>query len=253
VIMISKLDLNCDLGEFYGMYDEKRDSAIMPYITSCNIACGFHSGDPVAISRTIRLAQKNGVAIGAHPSYPDLQGFGRRVMNLTKEELEACILYQISALKGMTEALGTELHHVKPHGALYNFASRDEETAIGVVKAVVQVKNDMILYAPEGSVLKEVAEDAGLIVKREVFADRSYEDDLSLRSRKMDGAVLTKSDSVLKQLEGFIEGKVTTFDGLELSISADTLCLHSDTEGATELAKDIHDFLTEHGIEITAD
>lgn len=251
--MISKIDLNCDLGEFYGMYDEKRDSAIMPYITSCNIACGFHSGDPVTISRTIRLAQKHDVAIGAHPSYPDLQGFGRRVMNLSKEELEACVLYQISALKGMTETLGSELHHVKPHGALYNLSSRDEGTAIGVVKAVVQVKSDMILYAPEGSVLKEVAENAGLIVKNEVFADRSYEDDLTLRSRKLEGAVLTDPNSVLKQLKGFLEGRVTSYNGLELPITADTLCLHSDTEGATELAKDIHDFLTDHGIEITAD
>ncbi|MDZ7805639.1 MAG: 5-oxoprolinase subunit PxpA [Gracilimonas sp.] len=250
--MITKLDLNCDLGEFYGMYDETRDSAIMPYITSCNIACGFHSGDPVAISKTIQLAQKHDVAIGAHPSYPDLQGFGRRVMNLTVEELKACVLYQISALKGMTEALGAELHHVKPHGALYNFASTDEETAVGVVKAVVQVKKDMILYAPEGSVLKEVAENAGLTVQNEVFADRSYEDDLSLRSRKLDGAVLTDTELVLKQLQGFLEGHVTSYDGLELPISADTLCLHSDTEGATELAKDIHDFLKDHGIEITA-
>jgi UPF0271 protein len=173
-------------------------------------------------------------------------------MNLAPEELEACVLYQISALKGMVEALGSELHHVKPHGALYNFASKDKETAVGVVKAVVQVKQNMILYASEGSVLKEVAEDAGLIVKNEVFADRSYEDDLSLRSRKLDGAVLTDTDSVLKQLKGFLEGHVTTYDGLELPISADTLCLHSDTEGATELAKDIHEFLTDHGIEITA-
>jgi UPF0271 protein len=173
-------------------------------------------------------------------------------MNLSAEELEACVLYQVSALKGMAEAQGAELHHVKPHGALYNFASTDENTAVGVVKAVVQVKKDMILYAPEGSVLKEVAEDAGLIVKNEVFADRRYEDDLSLRSRKLEGAVLTDKNSVLKQLKGFLEGQVTTHDGLELPISADTLCLHSDTEGATELAKDIHDFLTEHDIEITA-
>lgn len=249
--MITKLDLNCDLGEFYGMYDEKRDSAIMPYITSCNIACGFHSGDPVAISKTIRLAIEHDVAIGAHPSYPDLQGFGRRVMNLTTEELEACVLYQVSALKSMAEAHGAELHHVKPHGALYNFASTDEKTALGLVKAVLLVKKDMILYAPEGSVLKEVAEDAGLIVKNEVFADRRYEDDLSLRSRKLDGAVLTDKKSVLKQLKGFLDGQVTTYNGLELPIAADTLCLHSDTKGAAELAKEIHDFLTEHDIEIT--
>jgi UPF0271 protein len=251
--MLSKIDLNCDLGEFYGMYDEARDSRIMPYITSCNIACGFHSGDPVAISNTIKLALKHEVAIGAHPSYPDLQGFGRRIMNLTAEELEACVLYQVSALKGMTEALGGTLHHVKPHGALYNFATEDEETAIGVVKAIVRIQEGMMIYAPAKSILNEIAKDAGLKVRSEVFADRRYEDDLSLRSRKQEGAVLEKKEDVLKQLAGFLDGEVHTHDGLDLPIEAETLCLHSDTEGAAELAKEIHDFLKKNDVHITAD
>ncbi|MEX0722365.1 MAG: 5-oxoprolinase subunit PxpA [Gracilimonas sp.] len=251
--MISKIDLNCDIGEFYGTYDESRDSKIMPYISSCNIACGFHSGDPVAISKTIKLALEHEVAIGAHPSYPDLQGFGRRVMNLTQEELEASVLYQISALKGMTEALGGTLHHVKPHGALYNFAAKDEETAIGVVKAIVKIQEGMVIYAPAKSILSEVASDAGLKVRSEVFADRRYEDDLSLRSRKLEGAVLVNKEDVLKQLAGFLDGVVHTHDGLNLPIEADTLCLHSDTEGAEELAKEIHDFLIENDVRITSD
>lgn len=250
--MLSKIDLNCDLGEFYGLYDERRDSKIMPYISSCNIACGFHSGDPVTIANTIKLALKNEVAIGAHPSYPDLQGFGRRVMNLSAEELEACVLYQVTALKGMAESLGGKLHHVKPHGALYNHAAEDEETAIGVVKAIVRIKADMLIYAPAKSVLGEVATDAGLKVRSEVFADRRYENDLSLRSRKLDGAVIKEKEDVLKQLAAFLDGIVYTHDGLDLPIEAETLCLHSDTEGAAELAKEIFDFLEKHDVKITS-
>lgn len=250
--MISKLDINCDLGEFYGIYDERRDSKIMPYISSCNIACGFHSGDPVAIQKTIRLALENDVAIGAHPSYPDLQGFGRRIMNLSPEELEACVLYQVSALKGMTESQGGTLHHVKPHGALYNHASKDEDTALGIVKAIVQVKPGMLIYAPANSVLSSVAKDAGLQVRSEVFADRRYEDDLSLRSRKLDGAVLHQKKDVLKQLGNFLKGKVETYGYMELPIEAETICLHSDTERAEVLAADIHEFLDQRNVEVTA-
>lgn len=251
--MLSRIDLNCDLGEFYGMYDEVRDAKIMPYISSCNIACGFHSGDPVTIMKTVKLALKNEVAIGAHPSYPDLQGFGRRMMNLSREELEACVLYQVSALKGITESMGGNLHHVKPHGALYNHAAKDEETAVGVVKAIVQVQKDMLIYAPANSVLSSIAEDAGLRVRNEVFADRRYEDDLSLRSRKLEGAVLEQKEHVLKQLAGFLDGIVHTYDGLELPIEAETICLHSDTDGAAELAREINEFLTKHDVKITSD
>jgi UPF0271 protein len=250
--MLKKIDLNCDLGEFYGMYDERRDSKIMPFITSCNIACGFHSGDPVTISKTIDLAMKHEVAIGAHPSYPDLQGFGRRIMNLSPEELEACVLYQVSALKGMTESLGGVLHHVKPHGALYNHASKNEEAALGIVKAIVHVQEDMMIYAPAHSVLSEVAKDAGLQVRSEVFADRKYEDDLSLRSRSLKHAVLHEKQDVLDQLHNFLEGNVNTYGGIERSISAETICLHSDTEGAAELAKEIHHFLESQDVEITS-
>lgn len=251
--MLKKIDVNCDLGEFYGIYDDRRDSKIMPYISSCNIACGFHSGDPVAISKTIELALEHNVAIGAHPSYPDLQGFGRRIMDLSSEELKSCVLYQVSALKGMTESRGGSLHHVKPHGALYNYAAKDEATALGVVKAIVQIKEDMTVYAPAGSVLAKVAVDAGLNIKNEVFADRRYEDDLSLRSRKLEGAVLHKKEEVLQQLAAFLEGRVYTQEGLELPIKAGTLCLHSDTEGAAELAEEIHYFLEKNGVEVTAD
>lgn len=250
--MSKQIDLNCDLGESYGSYDQEGDRAIMPYISSCNIACGFHSGDPVTISRTIDLALEHEVAIGAHPSYPDLQGFGRRVMHLSPDELEACVLYQVSALKGMVESKGGILHHVKPHGALYNHAGNDEATAIGIVKAVVTVQKDMQIYAPESSILAQVAEDAGLKVVYEVFSDRRYEDDLQLRSRKLEGAVLHEKEEVLKQVASFLEGHVHTVSEAQLSIKADTICLHSDTKGAAALAQEIHTFLEKNGVQITA-
>lgn len=249
----SFIDLNCDLGESYGTYAANRDEEIMPYISSCNIACGFHSGDPSTILKTIELALEHNVAIGAHPSYPDLQGFGRRVMQMSADELKACMLYQLSALKGLTELCGAKLHHVKPHGALYNHACRFEETAVPVVEAVVAVSDDLLLYAPGDSVLSRVAEDAGLRVVSEVFADRSYDNNLDLRSRKLEGAVLEDEDQILKQLEAMVcNGKVITYEGLELPIQAHTVCLHSDTPGATRLAGRIHEFLKDKGVEIRA-
>jgi UPF0271 protein len=297
--MIQKIDLNCDLGESYGLYDGTRDKAIMPYLSSCNIACGFHSGDPSTIMHTIRLAMEHGVAIGAHPSYPDLQGFGRRVMHLSASEIEAIVLYQVGALKTMTEALGGRLHHVKPHGALYNHAAADEETARGVVNALLKLgvmgepdgledgdkpggsvvpdsahnpdsthnpdanhgpkgegpsdrTSSLILYAPPNSVLCDMATEAGIPVRREVFADRRYEQDLRLRSRALAGAVLHNRQDVLNQLEGFLHGTVHTYGGETKPITAETLCLHSDTEGAELLAREIHAFLTSRNVQITS-
>ncbi|MTI88945.1 MAG: LamB/YcsF family protein [Balneolaceae bacterium] len=252
-MMKKQIDLNCDLGESYGKYASANDEVIMPYISSCNIACGFHSGDPVTITKTIALAIENGVAIGAHPSYPDLQGFGRRVMNMTPEELKACVVYQVSALKGMAEAQGAKLHHVKPHGALYNHASIDEASAIAFVEAIVEVSSDLLLYAPSRSKLSEVADNAGIKVCCEVFSDRSYDNNLRLRARSMEGAVLHQKEEVINQLKIMIEeGEVVTYEGLTLPIEADTVCLHSDTKGAEELAKEIHAFLKSIDVEITA-
>lgn len=248
--MLKSIDLNCDLGESYGNYKQDLDRAIMPYISSCNIACGFHSGDPVTISKTIDLALEHEVAIGAHPSYPDLQGFGRRIMHLTPEELEACVLYQVSALKSMVESKGGILHHVKPHGALYNHAIHDEETALGIVKALVKVQEGMLVYAPDQSVMARVALNAGLRVANEAFADRMYEDDYSLRSRKLEGAVIYDRNEVLKQITLLLNSKIQTYSGAEIPIEADTICLHSDTKGAADLAQAINTFLEEHEVDI---
>lgn len=268
--MLSSIDLNCDLGESYGPSTstaaQMRDRAIMPFLSSCNIACGFHSGDPLTIQQTIRLAMRHNVAIGAHPSYPDLQGFGRREMDLSVQEIEACVLYQVSAIKSMTEAMGGRLHHIKPHGALYNRAAVHEATAAGIVNAILQTsgitihgkrahasdESEILLYAPPRSVLFDMAKEAGIPVWREVFADRRYEDDLTLRSRNLRGAVLTSQDDVIAQLEGFLHGTVQTHGGKTVPIEADTLCLHSDTDGAAELARSIHDFFKRVDVDISA-
>ncbi len=235
-----KIDINCDLGEWYGQRNLAIEKAIMPYISSCNIACGFHSGDPLTIEKTILLALEHNVKIGAHPSYPDLQGFGRRNMSLSKDELIACVRYQVSALKGMVEALGGKLHHVKPHGALFNVAAKDKMSAEAIGEAISSIDNSLIWYGLSGSLIEQVAQNYQLIFWHEVFADRKYEDDLSLRSRDLEGAVLHDSKIVVQQVKDFIDkNEVTTYNGLQKTIQADTICIHSDTSGAVELAKGI--------------
>lgn len=235
-----KIDINCDLGEWYGKRNLAIEKAIMPYISSCNIACGFHSGDPLTIEKTITLALEHNVKIGAHPSYPDFQGFGRRNMTLPKDELTACVRYQVAALKGMVEALGGKLHHVKPHGALFNFAAKDRVSAEAIGEAISSIDHDLIWYGLSGSPIREVARKFGLTFWNEVFADRRYEDDLSLRSRSLDGAVLYDADMVVQQVSDFVhKNEVTTFSGSKKTIQADTICIHSDTVGAVELAHKI--------------
>lgn len=239
-----KIDINCDLGEWYGKRNLAQEAAIMPYVSSCNIACGFHSGDPLTIEKTILIALENNVAIGAHPSYPDAQGFGRRMMNLSKEELVACIRYQVSALKGMVEALGGRLHHVKPHGALFNFAAKDKMTAHAIGETIASIDESLIWYGLSGSHLTNIAKEYHLTFWHEVFADRRYEDDLSLRSRQLDGAVLHDPEIVVQQVSDFIHKKsVTTFNGLQKTIQADTICIHSDTAGAVQLAAELYNIV----------
>lgn len=247
-----KVDLNCDMGESYGKacsYDE----LIMPNISSCNIACGFHSGDPVTIEKTIKLALEHGVAIGAHPGYPDLQGFGRREMQMHPKDLEANVRYQVSALKGITEALGGTLHHVKPHGALYNAAAKSYEVAEAVLRGISSVDDKVWVFGLAGSKMEEKILEFGLPYQSEVFADRRYEDDLQLRSRLLDGAVLHDEATVLNQIEQMVlHGQVETHSGAFKSLQADSICLHSDTMGAAALSKSIHDFLIAKGVEIAA-
>lgn len=232
------IDLNCDLGESYGKYTSLYDVEIMPYLSSCNIACGFHSGDPLTIERTIKMALEQGVAIGAHPAFPDLQGFGRRAMLMPTEELTAVVRYQVAALKGMVEALGGQLHHVKLHGALYNLAAKDETTAQACLTAIKSIDDNLKVYGLSGSVMGNIATKSGLSFVHEVFADRAYEAEGSLRSRQFEGAVLVDEKQILQQVKMLVQqGQVISHDGQTLAIQADTLCLHSDTPGSARLAQ----------------
>ena len=251
---IKNIDLNCDLGEWREANGTEKDAKIMPYITSCNIACGGHIGDEESMRKTIHLAKKHGVKIGAHPAYPDMVNFGREVLVMPPDHLELTIKSQIQLFKELLDEAGEPLHHIKPHGALYNHAAQDKETAYSIVKVIKSLfENEVPLYAQQNSVLAEVAEEAGLKVVYEVFADRAYEDDLSLRSRKLDGAVLYNTSEVLQQVENMVvKGTVNTHSGETKLITPQTVCLHSDTEGSIELAKEIHQFLESKDVEITA-
>ena len=251
--MKTTIDLNCDLGEWRSEDGPELDKAIMPYITSCNIACGGHIGDEITMRWTVILAKKNKVKIGAHPSYPDRIGFGRRMLEMSPEKLKNTIKNQILSLKEIAEAEGIELHHIKPHGALYNAASTYRDIAKTVAEAIKELSLDVIIYGQADSEFEKAVLKNDLKFCAEVFADRAYEDDLKLRSRSEDGAVLHRKEEVLTQIfKMLVEEKVVTFSGKELPIKAETICLHSDTKGSKELARNIHQFLKNHGIRIAS-
>jgi UPF0271 protein len=229
-----QIDLNCDLGESFGAYQIGDDAAIMPYVTSVNIACGFHAGDASVMQATVRLAKQHGVAIGAHPGWPDLQGFGRREMKISPAEAEALVLYQIGALAGFVRAEGLELRHVKPHGALYNQAARDPALAEAVARAVKRFSVDLLLVGLAGSGLLEAGRAIGLRVAGEAFPDRGYNPDGTLMSRHLPGAVLENPEEIAANAvrlarEGIRFG--------EKMVIPDTLCLHGDHPGAVENAR----------------
>ena len=223
----------------------------MGWVTSANIACGYHAGDPIVMDRTVRLAIENGVGIGAHPAFPDLQGFGRRGMQLTPEEAEAFVLYQIGALAAFAKAAGAELVHVKSHGALYNLAARDRPLAEAIARAVARFSRQLILVGLANSLLVEAGVEAGLPVAREAFADRAYEADGSLRSRRLPGAVLEDPAQAAEQVVRIVrEGLVVAYTGEEVLVRAETICLHGDTPTAIEIAKTIRGRLEAAGIEV---
>jgi UPF0271 protein len=235
-----KIDLNCDMGESFGRYRLGNDEAMMPYITSANIACGCHAGDPLVIDATVRLAAQYGVGVGAHPGFPDLQGFGRRDMGLSSDEIEAFVLYQVAALAGFARAAGVELTHVKPHGTLYNMAARDRTMAQAIAQGVARFSKDLVLVGLAGSLLVEAGSEVGLCMAREAFADRAYEADGSLCSRRLPGAVLESSEQAAAQAVRLArEGVVVAYDGQEVSVEADTLCVHGDTPTALSIVQAI--------------
>jgi UPF0271 protein len=244
-----KIDLNCDMGESFGRYSLGNDEAIMPFITSANIACGLHAGDPPVMRQTVRLAKQYGVAVGAHPGWPDLQGFGRREMSLTPDEAEAFVLYQIGALAAFAKAEGMELYHVKPHGALYNQTVKDRNLAKAIAGAVKKFSRDLVLVGLAGSGLIEAGVEAGLRVANEGFPDRNYNPDATLMSRKLAGAVIESPEEVAANAMRLAQEGID-FSGQRVRI--DTLCLHGDNPFAAQNAKLVRDTLEKTGIQIAA-
>ena len=247
-----QIDINCDLGESYGAFKVGNDEKIMPHITSANIACGFHAGDPMTMAQTINLAKKHNVAVGAHPGYPDLLGFGRREMQLTPEETKNCTIYQISALQGFAKAAGVTLQHVKPHGALYNTVAKDEKISKGIVEAVKALDYNLIIFAPPNSVLAKVAADAGLRIAYEFFADRAYNPDGSLVSRKQSNAIIHEPQKAVERAVKIVrEGTVLAANGKVVSLGVvHTICVHGDTPTAAKIAEALKKGLITAGIEV---
>ncbi len=246
-----RIDLNCDMGESFGRYRVGADEALMPFITSANIACGYHAGDPLVMDRTVRLAVEHGVGVGAHPGFPDLMGFGRRQMQLSPEEVENYVLYQIGALAAFAKAAGTELAHVKPHGALYNMAAKDAELARAIVRGIARFSRELIVVCLAGSAMVEAAKEAGLRVAREGFADRAYNPDGTLRSRRLPGALIEDPQVAAERAIRMVrEGVVVAHTGEEIPLRVDTICVHGDTPTAVEIAKTIRRELETAGIEV---
>lgn len=248
-----RIDLNSDLGEAFGAWPMGQDAQLMPLISSANVACGFHAGDPGTIRTTIRLARKHGVAVGAHPGLQDLAGFGRREMQVTPGEVEDMVLYQIGALAAIAHSEGARLQHVKAHGALYNMACRDEALAEAIARAVVAFDPALVLFGLPGSALIQAGLDAGLPVAAEAFADRSYQPDGSLMPRSLPGSVIHDVDTVVTRAIAMVtEQTVVAADGTTIEFEADTLCLHGDTPGAAALAAAIRRGLEDAGVTIAA-
>jgi UPF0271 protein len=247
-----KVDINCDLGEGFGHFKAGYDNEIMPFITSANIACGFHAGDPVIMARTVKLAQDNGVSVGAHPGFPDLLGFGRRYMELSYEDLRNTIIYQVGALKTFAEAANTKLQHVKPHGALYNTASENEAHAECIIEAVHTVDSNLVLFALANSKMAMMASKAGLRVASEVFADRAYNQDGSLVSREIEGALISDPKvAALRAVSIIKEKKVAAINDQTVEFrDAHTICVHSDTLNALEIVKELRRSLLNSQIDV---
>ncbi|MGM7723247.1 LamB/YcsF family protein [Metabacillus sp. Hm71] len=250
---MARIDLNCDMGESFGRYTIGSDEEIISLITSANIACGFHAGDPSTMRKTIRLAMDYSVSIGVHPGLNDLNGFGRRTMAVSAAEVYDLVVYQIGALYGFVLAEGAKLSHVKPHGALYNMAAVNQELAEAIAEAVYDINPELILYGLSGSEMIKAGKKIGLKTANEVFADRTYMEDGTLTPRSKENALIKDENQAISQvLKMVIEQKVDTVSGVEVPISADTICIHGDGENAVEFAKKIRKTLYEHGVEIKA-
>lgn len=245
------IDLNSDLGESLGAWRMGDDAAMLSLVSSANVACGFHAGDPAGILRTLRQAKERGVVIGAHVAYRDLVGFGRRNMDVESADLRADVIYQIGALKGLAAAAGITVRYVKPHGALYNTIAHDERQARDVIAAIREIDASLVLVALAGSPLLGWARDAGLRAVAEAFADRAYTPGGTLVSRREPGAVLHDAEEVAaRMLRLASEGVVTAIDGSTVRIEADSVCVHGDSPGAVEMARRVRALLEQSGVAI---
>ena len=245
------IDLNCDMGESFGAWKMGNDEALLDHVTSANIACGFHAGDPTTIRKTIELAVEKDVAVGAHPSYPDLQGFGRRNVSMSSGEVYDLVLYQVAAVKGICEAAGARLHHVKPHGALYNQAARSAELSSVIAKAVRSIDEELILYGLAGSSLISEGRNVGLKTAAEVFADRTYQPDGTLTPRLQPDALISDTgEAVVQAVEMIEEGRVKCAGGEIVLVNAETICVHGDGPNAIEFVRALRNAFAERNIDV---
>ena len=246
-----QVDLNCDMGESFGAYKMGNDEEILDFVTSANIACGFHAGDPATMRKTVKLALNKGVGIGAHPGFQDLTGFGRRNLSITPQEAYEIVIYQIGALYGFVKAEGGVMQHVKPHGALFNMAATDSALSEAIAEAVYAVNPELVLFGLSGSEIVKAGNRIGLRTANEVFSDRTYQTDGTLTSRKDKNALITRTDSAIEQVVRMVkEGVVTSTDGTEVSIVADTVCIHGDGINALDFARRISETLKTSDIQV---
>ena len=242
-----KVDLNSDLGESFGAYTIGMDEAVIAHISSANVACGYHAGDPLVMDKTIAAAKAAGVAVGAHPGYPDLIGFGRRNMVCSPKEVKAYVKYQLGAMMAFAASNGVKVQHCKPHGSMYNMAAKDMDLAMAIAEAIAEMDKDIILMGLAGSKMLEAGKQLG----SEVFADRAYQADGSLVPRKLPGAVIhDKDEAIARTVRMVTEGKVTAITGEEVTIDAHSICVHGDNPSAVEFVKNIRAKLESEGITI---
>ena len=246
-----KIDLNSDLGESFGAYKIGMDDAVIPLISSANVACGFHAGDPLVMDKTVALCKSTDTAIGAHPGYPDLVGFGRRNLAASPAEVKAMVTYQIGALDAFCKSAGIKMQHVKPHGAMYNMAAKDEALAKAICEAIYAYDKDLILMGLAGSQMLVQAKSMGLKCAAEVFADRAYEEDGTLVARSKPGAMIHDEEEAVSRVIRMIkEGKVTAITGKDVDITADSVCVHGDGPKALAFVGKLRDAFAANGIEI---
>ena len=249
--MMAWIDLNCDLGESFGAYTIGGDKEVIKHVTSANVACGCHAGDPLVMEHTVRLAKEHNVSVGAHPGLPDLVGFGRREMKISPEEAKAYVKYQVGALSAFCVAQGLRLCHVKPHGALYNMAGRDYPLARAIAEGIYEVDPGLVFLALSGSQMVRAAGDVGLTCASEVFADRAYNADGSLMARGIPGAMIHDADVCVKRIIRMVqEHKVTAITGEDIQLAPQSICVHGDTAEAVEFVRNIRQSLEQEGIEL---